>query len=82
MARYEYRIADGDDYQRFVSLRDAEDAAEKLDDAGVQARIEYRRVDQPRAGEWAPLAWDDTLPGRLGYQPFPGYGIKVGEPDE
>jgi hypothetical protein len=74
MVRFQYRIAVAGEYQQYTSLRLVEKAASDLDADGVQTRIEYRRVDQPQDDEWVPLAWEDTLAGRLGYPVFPGYG--------
>ena len=71
--RYEYRIAVDGEYQHYLRLRDVEEAAENLHVIGVQVRIEHRLIDEPEVGEWAPLKWEDTVAGRLGYEKFPGY---------
>jgi hypothetical protein len=63
--------------ERYLRLRDVEAAAADLDEVGVSTRIEYRRIDEPNVTDWKPVAWENTLAGRLGYEPFPGYGIEV-----
>lgn len=75
MIRYEYRLTAAGALlgEQFLRLRDVEGAAEWLAEGGVQARIEHRHIE-PDVTEWAPLAWEDTLAGRLGYERFPGYG--------
>jgi hypothetical protein len=78
---YEYRIQVDGEYQNYLRLRDAQEAADKLHEAGVETRIEIRTIEpESEVTDWAPLEWDNTLPGRLGYPMFPGYGGKVGEP--
>jgi len=78
--RYEYRILVAGEYQCFLRLRDVEEAAETLAAAGVQTRIEIRTIE-PHLTDWEPPNFRDTVAGRLGYEPFPGYG-KAGESGE
>ena len=72
---YEYRILVDGEYEQFLRLRDVEERAESLFNGGVQTRIEIRQI-KPVVTDWAPLAWEDTRTGRLGYEPFPGYRDK------
>lgn len=81
---YEYRVEVDGECREFDRLRDVEAAAEALHNGGVDVRIEYRQVE-PGVTDWVPLAWDDTLAGRLGYEPFPGcreldHAAEGGEP--
>lgn len=81
LIRRAYRIQVDGKYEEFLRLRDVEERAESLFNGGVQTRIESRHIE-PTLTDWEPLAFEDTLPGRLGYEPFPGYGepAEAGEP--
>jgi len=78
MGDFAYRIEVDGEHREFAQLHDVEEAAVALDAAGTEVRIEYRRTDGEEPAEWEPLNFRDTVYGRLGHEPFPGYG-KAGE---